>query len=249
MKKSKVLAIILSILFITTAFMAIPVSAASEGFDDIAGAAGGKNALMSLEFIDGGAGFNEKEGSASIVEYDNKADFPKYCTDQLPYWAEWKYDQAYVVNRIILQTGNDSKQSPRRMGDGWTLSGSNDGSSWTVVYTGKETDVENEDDMFYFVDVNGNKEAYQYYKLYSEAAGSAEGQDRNLIQYGMIVLCGDVPAADDEASGSGDGGSSANTSSNNDDGGSNMILLIVIGAIVVVVIVIVIVLVTRKKKE
>jgi hypothetical protein len=165
--------------------------AAGAGVDTLAAATAGKNALMNPTYITGGDGFNDKEGSASILVYDeDSADFPKYCTDQLPYFVEWKYDKAYVIDNIILRTGGDSAQYPRRMGDGWTLSGSNDGSNWTVIYTGKETDVDNENDMYYTVSLAGNSTAYQYYKLFAAEAGSADDQDRNLIQYGMIVLCG-----------------------------------------------------------
>jgi len=163
----------------------------AEGFENLADAAAGKNVLMYPEYIDGGEGFNEREGSASLFVYDeDSTTFPKYCTDKLPYWAEWKYDEGFTVDRIILRTGGDSKKSPRRMGDGWTLSGSNDGESWEVIYTGFEEDVQNEDDMYYRIDLPDNNEKYQYYRLYSEDAGSAEGQDRNLIQYSMLILCG-----------------------------------------------------------
>jgi len=172
-------------------------AAASRGVDTLGEAAGGKNALMNATYIEGGEGFNDKEGSYSLFVYDeNSEDFPKYCTNKAPYWASWKYDRAYIVDRIILRTANDNEQYPRRMGDGWTLSGSNDGSNWNVIYTGKEDDVINTNFQYYGVDI-ANSAAYQYYKLNSDNAASDQGDF--IIQLSMVILCGSeagAPVAD-----------------------------------------------------
>jgi hypothetical protein len=69
------------------------------------------------------------------------------------------------------------------MGDGWTLSGSNDGSSWAVIYTGKGDDYGTTNREYYFIDISTDK-AYSHYKLY---AGS--GMDEDNIQLSEIVLC------------------------------------------------------------
>ena len=218
MKRSKIILAILSILLITSLLPAIPltVSAASEGTEnlgDIIG--GGKNPLMKPEFIDGGKGFgwdNEdnptKESSPSLFVYEEESeDNPKYCAsmnaDEQPehggaYWAEWKYDKEYSINRIIFQTGNDSESYPRRMGDGYTISGSNDGSSWDVIYTGKEMDTGAANFMYYYIDIDPST-PYQYYRLFSDKAGVSQddgGENQGmLIQYSMLILCSaDAPA-------------------------------------------------------
>ena len=189
--KKHLAAKIVALLLMFALVPALPAGAAVGGVEELAVAASGKNPIMNPEYIDGGAGFNDKEGSRSLLVYDEELDegdkeFPKYCSDKFPYWAEWKYDKGYVVNRVILRTANDSEQYPRRPGDGWTLSGSNDGSSWDVIYTGKSDDVEDENYLYYWVDLNNTKE-FQYYRFNADSC--AEDQDQQIIQLSAIVLC------------------------------------------------------------
>ena len=216
MKKSKIILTVVSVLLLSMLFSALPVSATSEGTEnlgDIVG--GGKNPIMNPEFIDGGKGFGwdnddnpTKESSPSLFVYDeDDEDNPKYCMNMDideqeehggKYWAEWKYDKAYSINRIIFRTGNDSSQYPRRMGDGYTISGSNDGSSWEVIYTGKEMDTEAENDTYYFLDIAPST-AYQYFRLNADTAGVSQddgGENQGqLIQYSMLILTSaDAPA-------------------------------------------------------
>ena len=195
MKKTKILALVLSILLIASGLLAIPASAASDAYDTLSEALGGKKALMFPGYITGGDGFQESEGSASLFVYDeaeDNGDFPKYCTNQSPYWAEWKYDKAYKAERIILRTANDNEQYPRRMGNGWTLSGSNDGKEWTVIYTGSEDDVINTNFQYYYVDLPDNSAEYEYYKLNSDDAAS--DQEEFVIQLSMLILAVDQSA-------------------------------------------------------
>ena len=178
-----ILTLSLVLLFV---FAALPaVGAASEGIKDFNEAAGGKNILMYPLFFDGGDGSADTEGSSQMLAYDKPA--TKYCTSSMPFFAEWKYEQPYTVERIILRTANDNKSYPRRMGDGWTLSGSNDGVTWTVIYTGFADDVLNENNMCYYVDLPDNKAEYEYYQL--NADDVAEDQDAGLIQLSMFILC------------------------------------------------------------
>lgn len=207
MKKGKLILTVLFVLFIVALFAAMPVSAFSEASDTLGGVVGnGKNPLMSPEFIDGGNGFGSddstKESSPSLLVYDEDSeDNPKYCMDMSdmgPYWAEWKYDKAYSINRIIFRTGGDSETYPRRMGDGYTISGSNDGSSWEVVYTGKEMDTDAANDTYYFIDIDASA-PYQYFRLFCDTAGVAQDDggenDRDLVQYSMLILTSaDAPA-------------------------------------------------------
>ena len=181
-KKSKIISLILMTAMILS--MMIPVSAASEGIKDYNEAAGDKKILMYPLYLDGEDGFNESEGADKLL--DGKTG-TKYGTGTLPYRCEWKYEKEYTVERIILRTGNDNKTYPRRMGDGWTLSGSNDGANWSVIYTGSEDDVVNENNTCYFVDLPDNKNAYQYYQLNAEDAAS--DQTDSAIQLSMILLC------------------------------------------------------------
>lgn len=185
MKKSYIPAIILSMLLIMSlAVLHASAAVPEEGAKTLEEVTGGKNVLKFPAFLDGGEGFNDTEGAESMFDYENESS--KYCSDKMPYWAEWQYDKAYVVERIILRTANDNKSYPRRMGDGWTLSGSNDGKGWTVIYTGKEDDVVNLNFMYYYVDLPDNKDAYKYYKLNSDEKAS-DNKD-NAIQLTMLIL-------------------------------------------------------------
>jgi len=191
------LAIILSILFLAS-IIAIPVSAAAGAtatctrtpYTTLADAAGGNNILMYPTFVDGGTGWQDYESAPSLVDYsaiDTDTD-SKYGSPDLPYWCQWMYDKAYTVNNLILRTANDSDQYFRRMGDGWTLSGSTDGKTWNVIYTGKETDVDNTAFTYYTIDLPDNKTPYQYYKFDAEAQSSDNA--------GGIQLCDAVLTVD-----------------------------------------------------
>lgn len=185
MKNSRFLAIFLSVLLLMsltvfTASAAVP----EEGAATLDEVTGGNNVLKFPTFIDGGPGFNDTEGPEQLLNYDEED--TKYGTGTLPYYAEWMYDKEYVVNRIILRTANDNEGYPRRMGDGWTLSGSNDGKGWTVIYTGKEDDVINKNFTYYYVDLPENATAYQYYKLNSDEVAS--DNSGTGVQLTMLIL-------------------------------------------------------------
>ena len=185
-KKKKIVSLVLPVLLIAliATILVLPVSAASDGIKDYNEAAGGKNILLYPLYLSGGDGFNDSEGSDRLLDGKTST---KYGTSSLPYNAEWKYEKAYTIERVILRTGGDNKSYPRRMGDGWTLSGSNDGSNWTVIYTGSEDDVLNENNTCYYVDLPDNKAEYQYYQLNAE--NSASDQTDSAVQLSMFILC------------------------------------------------------------
>ncbi|MCL2099659.1 MAG: carbohydrate-binding protein, partial [Oscillospiraceae bacterium] len=139
-------------------------------------------------FVDGGPGFGETEGSDQLFNGNTST---KYCANieqHGEYWASWKYETAYIADAIILATANDNRQYPRRLGDGWTLSGSNDGEEWTVIYTGSADDYENDNYAFFIISLE-NEEAYEYYKILSETGG-----DGDTIQLTQVLLMGNEPA-------------------------------------------------------
>ncbi|MCL2816255.1 MAG: carbohydrate-binding protein [Oscillospiraceae bacterium] len=184
MKTKKIISAILliSAVLLITSPATLCVNAASEGTKDRDEAAGGKNMLMYPLFLDGGSGAVAAEGPEQLLEYDKNT---KYCGGTT-YYAVWKYEKAYTIERVILRTANDNRSFPRRMGDGWTLSGSGDGQNWEVMYTGKTDDVKNENMIYFYVDLPDNKTAYEYYKL--EADDYAEDEEQ-LIQLSAFILC------------------------------------------------------------
>ena len=149
----------------------------------------GNNILYNPIYVDGGLGFSDAENAPSILDYSNADGVTdsKYCSNQTPYFVQWKYDKAYTVNRMLLRTANDSDIYMRRPADGWTLSGSNDGQTWTVIYTGKEDDIGNTAFTYYSIDLSGNMTAYQYYQLYAD---SPADKDLKIIQLADVILCG-----------------------------------------------------------
>jgi len=184
MKKNKFALIVLSAVLLVSIIApasVFPASAASEGTKDMNEAAGGKNILLYPLFLEGGDGAVATEGPEKMFEYDKSS---KYCSGSA-FYAHWKYEKAYFAERIIVRTGNDNKQNPRRMGDGWTLSGSDNGREWTVIYTGKTEDTLNENLMYFYVDLPDNKTPYEYYKL---EAGHADGE-QGLVQLAAVIIC------------------------------------------------------------
>jgi hypothetical protein len=177
--------------------------AGSSGvFFTIEDAAGGREIFKNPEFIIGGPGFgtsedNVGEGAANLFDYETGSKYCAMISDHGPFFAEWKYDEAVIVGRIIIATSNDDEQEPRRMADGWTLSGSDDGENWTVIYTGKGSDVGLINDAFFYVDVDG-ADAFQYFRLDGHPEGAGMGYDSDIIQVTAFILAGTLDADEDD---------------------------------------------------
>ena len=157
------------------------------GYPTLVAAAAGRNIMQNPQFIDGGEGFNEVEGAASL--FDDRGTDTKYCANinyHGPFWAIWRYNEPFVATRFIFATSNDSAEFPRRMGDGWTLSGSNDGENWTVLHTGTRDSYSNLNRTFFYVDLDDNYQAFTYYRLFS-----AHGGDSDTIQLSVVALTGE----------------------------------------------------------
>ena len=188
MKKFLALTMILALMLSLTL---IASAAAAGPFDTLEAALGGKTWIANPEFVDGAEtawGDGESESAPKLFDGDVETKFGQ-GDDYWPYWATWKYEQAYVADSFILATANDNEGSPRRMDDGWTLSGSDDGSNWNVLYTGKMDDYENLNFTYFRIDLPDNTTAYQYYKLNSDFGGDSTG-----IQLSEVGITGFVPA-------------------------------------------------------
>jgi len=154
----------------------VVVMATNGPFETLEEAAVGKNILRNPEFVSGAPDYWGNESPEMLFDFNTAT---KYGSGTMPYEAIWKYDQAYIVDRIILAAANDNESNPRRMGDGWTFSGSNDGSTWTVIYTGKEDDVQNLNIQFFYVDLPNNTTAYQYYRLFSDFGATDQSKTQH----------------------------------------------------------------------
>lgn len=165
------------------------------GYKSLEEAAGDKVVNMKPIFVNGGSGFGASEGPAQLFDYVTTGGTgyaagtgTKYG-GSTPYWAEWRYDEAFVASRLIIATANDNMSWPRRMGDGWTLSGSNDGENWEILYIGKADDYSNFNRMFYAFDLTGNITAYSHYQLNSPTGG-----DGGSVQLSVVALAADFVA-------------------------------------------------------
>lgn len=148
------------------------------GYKSLKEAADDQFVNMNPIFIRGGAGFNSTtETPKELFDYTagNPAGTGTKYGGNPPYWAQWRYDEAFIASRFIIATANDNFSWPRRMGDGWTLSGSNDGENWEVLYTGMAKDYSNFNNMFYAFDLSKNTTAYTHYMLYSDVSGDTSG--------------------------------------------------------------------------
>ncbi|UVI33333.1 glycoside hydrolase family 76 protein [Paenibacillus spongiae] len=158
------------------------------GYKTFAEAAGDKTVRFDTHFIKGGNGFGANEGPSYLFDYtslENAGTNTKYGGG-VPYWAEWNYDNAFIASRLIIATANDNMSWNRRMGDGWTLSGSDDGVNWNIIYIGKADDYSNFNNTFYSFDLTDNTAAYSYYKLNSETGG-----DGTTVQLSVVALAAD----------------------------------------------------------
>ncbi|MCL2814663.1 MAG: hypothetical protein FWD23_08690 [Oscillospiraceae bacterium] len=185
-------------------------------WDSLQPALDGRNFLANPVFVDGVEGFGGEDGepvgspdgewswNALVMSWDKlNADgdmrSSKYCGndgmwDETGFFISWKYDQAYIADAFYLATGNDCTEWPRRMDDGWTFSGSNDGTNWTVLYTGQAEDYDPITYTWWRFDLPNNTELFQYYKVWAE--GYYQDQDQNIIQLSVLAVSGNLPVAE-----------------------------------------------------
>ena len=173
-------------------------SGAKTARDALNDALEGRTLAADPTFIDGAEGFGDEvygewpynlfDLSWHKLDEDGETRSSKYCGNDgfFPFWVEWKYDQAFIADSFLIATANDCEAWPRRMNDGWTLSGSNDGAAWTVIYTGQGDDYEPVNFAWWRIDLPDNAAEYQYYKLYAE--DRYEDQDQNIIQMSNLAL-------------------------------------------------------------
>ncbi|MDR2971356.1 MAG: hypothetical protein LBU83_05445 [Bacteroidales bacterium] len=149
-------------------------------FGSLEEALGGRILAENPEFIDGGAGF-ETELPENLFDGNPDTKYCAFVAIHGPFWAEWRYGEAFIADRFLLATANDSEFWQCRRPGEWTLYGSNDGSDWTVILTGGSDAVGHYDSMWFYVDIPGNTDAYSHYRFFSEF-----GCDYDLL--GIIQL-------------------------------------------------------------
>lgn len=120
---------------------------------------------------DNGSGADGGEGSKKLVDGDYNS---KFLTDGFPqaFWFQLTFPAAQIIAAYTITSGNDA---PDRDMKDWTLEGSNDGTTWTVLdtrmgetFSGRNTTVRYE-----FT----NTTAYTQYRINVQANNGS-----NLIQ-------------------------------------------------------------------
>jgi len=171
--------------------LALSVSAGAQNgpFWTLDEAVGGRNLVANPDFVAGGEIFWGDEGPFNLFDGQYAT---KYGAgeDGWPFWASWRYAEAFVADRFLFQTANDNESNPRRMGDGWTFSGSNDATNWTVLHAGRHDEYENYNFAWFFVDLPNNAGAYRYYRLLADF-----GADSGGIQLAQVAVTGSPPGA------------------------------------------------------
>ncbi|MWV44768.1 hypothetical protein GRF59_14200 [Paenibacillus sp. HJL G12] len=111
---------------------------------------------------------------------DGSVDSKWYSGDgKPPFWVQWEYGTAKVVNGYSMTSANDV---PNRDPRNWTLKGSNDGTQWTVLdtRTNEEFDSRKMKKSYSF----SNTAAYKFYKFDLESKGGTQIQLSEMQLFG-----------------------------------------------------------------
>ena len=106
------------------------------------------------------AQYLDSPGSEDITKLIDKNVNTKFLTFHGRTWVQFKASVPYVLNRYSLTSANDA---PVRDPKEWTLSGSNDGNTWTTLDTQSDISFGNRFEEQTF-SIN-NTTAYSYYRL------------------------------------------------------------------------------------
>jgi len=201
--KRKLLTIVLILAMMSA--LTIVVGAKAAGPFDTLEEAVGNRVWLQREYVIGGIPYwggvgIGGEGPFNLMNDDTAFKYGaggNLLVESEGYWAVWKYDKAYVADSFIFATANDNESSPRRMGNGWTISGGNgENGPWTVLYTGRGDDYENLNFTFFRIDLPNNATAFQYYKLFAEEGFWEEDGDAiQLSVAGVTVKDAVAPVA------------------------------------------------------
>jgi F5/8 type C domain. len=171
----------LTLAFIITliAALALGVSASST---DLATAAPGRTFLSDKVKTDTIVGTDSFDNEVAENLFDGDTS-TKFCTDVFPAEITWQLDTSYIVDAIVFCTANDNESYTGRNPGTWILSGSPDGSNYTVLHQGTASDFADVNFTYFLIEFSNNI-AYPYYKL--EVPGPETG---TVLQISEFVLC------------------------------------------------------------
>ena len=141
--------------------------------------------VSSIDTDNSTPGNGSSEGLAQMFDGNENS---KYLTNTVPATVIFSLDAAAVVKYYEITSADHGEWDPKA----WTLSGSNDGTTWTVI------DTQTNQDFLLTPDTNGyeinNSTSYQWYKLdVTESHGEAFGF---YIAVSELELFDAVPGAE-----------------------------------------------------
>jgi hypothetical protein len=138
---------------------------------------------VTFEAISGTSGATSEEGYEKLIDGSK---YTKWCVENFAANSAeivFKASQAICVNGYTITTANDNNQNPGRNPKTWTLYGSNDNSTWTVIDT-KIDDMTMDDVNYTSYDFTcSNSKSYSYFKLEITAT-----QADNVLQMSEFAL-------------------------------------------------------------
>ena len=125
------------------------------------------------------AQFPEGEKISKLIDNNFTSD---YLTAHASAWVQYKAPASYVVTNYTITSANNA---PERDPLNWTLQGSNNGSTWTIIDTRSNEDFpkRSQTRTFYF----NNNVGYTYYRLNMSNNGGKFMQVAEIELYGNLT--------------------------------------------------------------
>jgi len=170
-------------------FKASDIAAAEEEAVEEAPA---EEAVPTYGIIEATEGF-ANEGAENLLDGDEAT---KWCMNvPAPVYAIWNVETPVYVSGYEIVTANDNASNPGRNPGSWILSGSTDGTNWTVIDTVENDTVLQDVDFTPFTFDADAAGEYSYFKF--EATSIVGGGVMQIS--GINLLSGAIPAVDDVA--------------------------------------------------
>ena len=174
MKKTSILLVLVLIFMMS---LAVGVNAGSEVLEEAAPGRTYLTANVNQDTLNGTESFANEE-YWNLFDGDTAT---KFCTNVFPAEVTWSMDTSYMVDAVVIATANDNASYPGRNPATWILSGSPDGTNYTVLHEGTAADFEDVNYTYFFIEFNNNV-AYPHYKL--EIPGPESG---TVMQISEVV--------------------------------------------------------------
>lgn len=130
------------------------------------------------------------EGADMLFDGDETT---KWCLAGTEAYVIWKTDAVTATGYEIV-TANDNAEYPGRNPGAWTLSGSNDGTTWTAIDVVENDDILQDANFTPFTFVIDTPAEYNYYKFEVSAVESGTLQISGLNLLTGSVVASEAPA-------------------------------------------------------